>query len=156
MFVGRKKELALLQEHYAKAGSNVLVLYGHKGVGKTTLLMRYAQDKPCFYYQSIPCAEDEQVLLWEADIEENGTDTTSPVPYEGFEAILHRIADTPAESDAKRILVIDEYQNIIRNSDSFMAVLMRFLKDSPVPFLVVLASSSLPRLMRRTLSSLPS
>ena len=57
MFVGRKKELALLQEHYEKAGSNVLVLYGHKGVGKTTLLMRYAQGKPCFYYLARPCAE---------------------------------------------------------------------------------------------------
>ena len=143
MFVGRKKELALLQEHYAKAGSNVLVLYGHKGVGKTTLLMRYAQGKPCFYYLARPCAEEEQVLFWEAELADTTADTKGAVAYEGFDAILRRILSAPAEHDKKRILVIDEFQNIIKYSGDFMQVLMRVLKETATPVMIVLSSSSI-------------
>ena len=50
MIVGRNAELNFLNQHYNRENSCILVVYGQKGVGKTTLLKNFAQNKPSSYY----------------------------------------------------------------------------------------------------------
>ena len=45
----RERALALLEEQYGKKESLVLV-YGRKGMGKTSLLQTFIQDKPALYF----------------------------------------------------------------------------------------------------------
>ena len=56
MFVGRKKECRFLEDNFKKEGSNLLVLYGHKGVGKTGLVFHFARKMHMHYYAARPCA----------------------------------------------------------------------------------------------------
>lgn len=44
IFVGREKELAGLRSLAAEAGAQFLILYGRRRVGKTTLLLHWAQE----------------------------------------------------------------------------------------------------------------
>ena len=45
MITGREKELQYLNDYYKKPGTQVLVVYGQKGIGKTTLLNHVLNNK---------------------------------------------------------------------------------------------------------------
>ena len=40
VFIGREKELAMLNQAYLKGGNSIVVLYGREQIGKTTLVIR--------------------------------------------------------------------------------------------------------------------
>lgn len=50
MFVGRENELRTLEEAYRHPGFQMVVVYGRRRVGKTTLLDRFAKGKPTIYF----------------------------------------------------------------------------------------------------------
>lgn len=50
MFVGRERELAVLEEAYASDSFQMAVLYGRRRVGKTALLERFAQGKRTLFF----------------------------------------------------------------------------------------------------------
>ncbi len=47
MFVGRERELGLLEEKYAASGGQLVFLWGRRRLGKTALLEHFAQGKQC-------------------------------------------------------------------------------------------------------------
>lgn len=50
VFVGREEELRVLERLYRKAGFQMVVLYGRRRVGKTTLLDEFAKGRPTLYF----------------------------------------------------------------------------------------------------------
>ncbi len=50
MFVGREEELGALERLYQKKGFQMVVLYGRRRVGKTTLLDEFSKGKPTLYF----------------------------------------------------------------------------------------------------------
>ncbi len=44
-FVNRKRELEVLEELYNRGGANLIVVYGRRRVGKTTLLRKFLEGK---------------------------------------------------------------------------------------------------------------
>lgn len=45
MFVGRKKELAILEKLYKKSSFEMAVVYGRRRVGKTRLISEFAKER---------------------------------------------------------------------------------------------------------------
>lgn len=52
MFIGRKKELQLLEELYVSEKFEFLVLYGRRRVGKTFLLREFANRHSCIFFSA--------------------------------------------------------------------------------------------------------
>lgn len=50
MFVGREAELAKLEELYSAGTFQMVVVYGRRRIGKTTLVERFAQGKPALIF----------------------------------------------------------------------------------------------------------
>lgn len=50
MFVGREKELAVLEDLYARESFQFIVLYGRRCVGKTALIERFAEGKRTLFF----------------------------------------------------------------------------------------------------------
>jgi len=50
MFVGRERELAALNKLYEEETFQMVVLYGRRRVGKTTLISEFISDKPAIFY----------------------------------------------------------------------------------------------------------
>ncbi len=44
-FAGRDSELDFLERQYDRTGSQLIVVYGNKGVGKTRLLQEFCGDR---------------------------------------------------------------------------------------------------------------
>lgn len=49
-FIGRKNELAAMEQPYKKKGFQMMVLYGRRRVGKSTLIKEFITDKKAVYY----------------------------------------------------------------------------------------------------------
>lgn len=139
MFLGRTSELTYLNTYYEREGSQLLVVYGAKHIGKTALLRQFVQDKTSYYYCARSAAEREQRYEWGRELGNEGIRVAKyPSFYELFDAI-------PAPENGKLVFVIDEFQNIVKADRSFMTELIQYVHsrkaDSPV--MVILCSSSI-------------
>ena len=51
-FFGRVQELNTLETAYQSDQAELVVLYGRRRIGKTSLLSKFCQDKPSLYYSA--------------------------------------------------------------------------------------------------------
>lgn len=136
-FVGRDTELNYLNQFFDSAGSQVLVVYGQKGVGKTSLLKNFCRDKHCVYYMARSCSDREQRYQWAKEL---GVTEDGSVVYPEYEDIFER--GLTAGSDQKTVFVIDEFHYLIKGEPGFFSRLIHFVRNSVSPLLVVLSSSA--------------
>lgn len=123
MFVGRKNELAKLNESYQKDGIPVVVLYGREGMGKTTLVKEFIKDKECVYYLGRELSKKEQRIY--------------------FDSVLKRV-DFKVSSGHKVCLVIDEFDVMEKAYKDFFQELDETIESSAWEgrVMILLVSSS--------------
>lgn len=132
MFIGREAELRFLEHYYAGDKSQILVVYGQKGVGKTTLLKHFMKGKKSSYYLARSCSGREQRYQWASELLEAGREVRK---YPEYEELFRVLSD-------KNILVIDEFHHIIKADDTFMGALVEYCRTSSESVLVILCTSA--------------
>jgi len=138
MFIGRETEIKFLQNYYERSGSQLLVVYGPKGVGKTALLNRFCEQKECFRYVARSCSSREQRFQWAREVRSQAKTVSI---YPSYSELLESLSDASAQE--KQILIIDEFHYLIKGEDDFMKELVAFLKDiSSKNLLVILCTSA--------------
>ena len=136
MFVGRKKEIAYLEELYRKNRTDILCLYGHRGVGKTSLVLSFAANKSYYYYEARPVSDE---LAVEIACREAGKEVDEDNLYGSF---FESITYSEGSGD-KKVLIIDEFQNIIKNDEAFIKALIEYTDSIEEQVLVIFISSSI-------------
>ena len=109
MLAGRMPELQYLNQYYDQRGSQILVVYGQRHIGKTTLIKEFMEDKSGYYYLARACSDREQMFQWGMQLraDEIIIDKDFPEINDIFTAIC--------ESDvSKKVIVIDEFQNMVK------------------------------------------
>ena len=139
MLLGRTSELKYLNNYYDREGSQILVVYGQKYIGKTTLVREFMADKQGYYYLARPCSQREQVYQWSAQLAGDGYET------EAFPSFHDIFAKITRRTPGKKVLVIDEFQHIVRASADFMKELVAFVHNqwNRDEVMVVLCSSAI-------------
>lgn len=140
MLTGRDREMQYLQQFYKKDGSQLIVLYGHRGVGKTRLAWEFTKELPCFYYACREASEREQRFQWGRELAEKGREMEE---FPAWQALFHGSLE---DSLDKQVLVLDEFQCLMKNSADFMDELSAFLEScaGKRELLILLISSSIP------------
>ena len=138
MLSGRIAELQYLEQYYEKTGSQILVVYGQKHIGKTALLKEFSKEKQSHYYLAKPCSEREQLYQWGMQLRASGMETEE---FPGIEDILALIC----AGGGKKLIIIDEFQHIAKTGESFMSGLVRFINglDEKNGVMVLLCSSAI-------------
>lgn len=139
MLLGRTTELGYLNNYYDRDGSQILIVYGQKHIGKTALVREFMKDRPGHYYLARACSEREQAYQWGRQLTHDGYILDKfPTFHDIFEKISRR-------ATGKKVLVIDEFQNIVRASDAFMKDLVAFVHSqwNRDNVMVILISSSI-------------
>ena len=139
MVLGRTSELKYLNTYYDRDGSQIMVVYGEKNVGKTSLLRQFVQDKPYYYYRARSASEREQRYQWGNEL---GREEIKVLKYPTFTEIFQSVI---REKNGKKVIIIDEFQYIIKSSDEFMRELVNFVHDNwlSTQVMVILCSSSI-------------
>ena len=132
MLKGRERELAYLNKEYQSGSDRLLVVYGQKDVGKTALLAAFMEDKTAFYYQAEEGSERQQLYLLGRQLQRLG----SSLPlYPAYEEVFQCL-------EQQKLLVIDEFQYLLKAGDGFVQALDAFLQNKNDSCMVLLCSSS--------------
>ncbi len=137
--IGREEELSTLDRYYAKKGSDLVVVYGERLLGKESLIRSFAEGKTLMYLHAKPLSAPAQIAIWAAELIRQGYPLE---PGSGFQEIFQAIG---AHNKEKGILVIADFEHLFRTSgpkfaeDFFMALSAVLSK---VKLMVVLLSSS--------------
>ena len=147
MFVKRTEELKLLEDQYVLPGNSLVILYGRKGMGKTTLLTEFLKDKQgAYYYEGVEC--DHKLQLLRMNLQAYKED--QKVELMDYPLLFSEFIGMREE---KTILVLDEFHYIIKNSPDFKEALTLLGKPNR-PVMFVLCSSSIRWVENEMVSSL--
>lgn len=146
MIVKRVSELKLLEDQYAIPGNQLVILYGRKGMGKTTLISQFLKDKPAaYYYEGQEC--DHKLQLYRMNQQmKNSSGVELALEYQTM------FSDYIGKQAEKAIIVLDEFHYIIKNSPEFSKTL-ELLGDEKHPVMFVLCSSSIRWVENEMISS---
>ena len=126
MFVGRKKELAALDQAHESSQSALIPIYGRRRVGKSELILRFLKDKLGLYFlgKKAPAQLQIREFLQEAArvLEEP---LLSSQPAENWSDVFTTIGGR-FPKDKKFILVFDEFQWTAEASVELLSVLQEF------------------------------
>lgn len=139
MIIGRNKEIDQLSTYYDREKSQILVLYGQKYIGKTALIKEFMSDKPGFYFKCDPASEREQKYRLGAFLAGHSIKT---LRYPEFSDVFECFGSKHSQ---KKVIVFDEFQNMIKSCPDFMDELISFIHSSwnNQEYLVILCSSSI-------------
>ena len=152
-FIDREDEIRTLENEYARKGSALVILYGRRRVGKTTLISEFIKDKPALFF----LASEESEAQNRSEFKDRAAefinnDLLRDAKVSSWDTIFKTIMQTDFE--AKPVIVIDEFQYIGKSNPAFPSVFQRIweeqLKDKPV--MVILCGSLISMMESQTLS----
>ena len=152
-FIDREQELETLESEYERDGASLVILYGRRRVGKTTLVSEFIKDRNALFF----LASEESEAQNRAEFKNKAadfihSDLLRNASVSNWDTIFKAIADT--RFDSKPIIVIDEFQYIGKSNPAFPSVFQRIweeiLKKQSV--MVILCGSLISMMVSQTLS----
>jgi len=124
MFIGRLRELSILEKHYKAGAWQCIVLWGRRRVGKTTLINEFIKDKPAIYFAATESTLEENLESFNACLNSWYGRSVS-LAHRGFQEALEELAATAAEEQL--VLVIDEYPYLAKAYPAISSVLQNLI-----------------------------
>lgn len=152
-FVDREQEMATLQSEYGRDGSGLVVLYGRRRVGKTTLISEFIRDKKALFFLASEESESQNRLAFQEKAADFlSSDLLKNVEVKSWDVLFRAIMDT--HFDSKPVIVLDEFQYLGRSNPAFPSIFQRIweeiLKDRQV--MVILCGSLISMMQSQTLA----
>ena len=152
-FVDREQELQTLQAEYDRPGSALVVLYGRRRVGKTTLISEFIREKPALFFLASEESEAQnRAVFKEKTAEFLNNDLLRSAEVKSWDILFRTILDKPF--DRKPVIVLDEFQYLGKSNPAFPSIFQRIweeiLKDRSV--MVILCGSLISMMESQTLS----
>ena len=128
-FIDRESEMKTLENEYARPGSSLVILYGRRRVGKTSLISEFIRNKNALFFLA---SEEPEVQNRNAFREKAAdfirNDLLRDASGSSWDVIFKTIIDTPFEQ--KPIIVMDEFQYIGKSNPAFPSIFSGFGKNS--------------------------
>ena len=152
-FVDREQEMATLQSEYERDGSALVVLYGRRRVGKTTLISEFIKNKKALFFLASEESESQNRLAFQEKAADFlNSNLLKNVEVKSWDVLFRAIMDT--HFDSKPVIVLDEFQYLGKSNPAFPSVFQRIweeiLKDRQV--MVILCGSLISMMQSQTLA----
>lgn len=152
-FIDREEEMETLQNEYGRKGSALVILYGRRRVGKTTLISEFIKDKKALFFLASEESESQNRNAFkEKAAEFIDSDLLRSADIRSWDVLFKAIMDT--HFDSKPVIVLDEFQYLGRSNPAFPSIFQRIweeiLKDRSV--MVILCGSLISMMESQTLA----
>ncbi len=110
MFIGRNTERRTLEDIFATDRSNLVILYGRTGIGKTALIAEFLKEKNAYYYLLRECSFREQMLCMSEELESAYPgQPLKAVDELDYAEVLQNIVRRNEAQNGKQLIVLDEF-----------------------------------------------
>ena len=152
-FIDREQEMDTLQNEYERGGSSLVVLYGRRRVGKTTLISEFIKDKKALFFLASEESEAQNRNAFKEKVAEYlDSDLLRSADIKSWDVLFRAIMDKPF--DSKPVIVLDEFQYLGKSNPAFPSIFQRIweeiLKDKSV--MVILCGSLISMMESQTLA----
>ena len=128
VFVDRQQEMETLQSEYERNGSALVVLYGRRRVGKTTLISEFIRDKNALFFLASEESEAQnRAAFKEKAAEFIDSELLRPAAVKSWDVIFKAIVD--AKYDSKPVIVLDEFQYLGKAEPAFPSIFQRIWEE---------------------------
>ena len=152
-FINRDKELACLNQEYAQKRSALIVIYGRRRIGKTTLIKEFIKGKTALYLIATEESEHENKKIFQRIL---GDFTQNPLLKKDlvleWEEIFSLFVNH--QPDQKKILVIDEFQYLGKSNKGFPSLFQKIWDEmlADTGTMVIVCGSLVSMMVHQTLS----
>lgn len=142
MFVGREKELNILNNQFKSNKFEFTVIYGRRRVGKTAIINEFIKDKKAIYFTGVESNAKQNLQNLSQSILSFEEGMPIESEFSSFQAALDFVFKKSL--DQRLILVIDEYPYVAKSSKSLASTLQLLIdryKEHSKLFLILCGSS---------------
>ncbi len=141
MFIGREKELALLEKLKNSSKFEFLVLFGRRRIGKTTLLTEFAKDKNVLFYSAQEQNDAFNLEQFTKEIQKHFKETG--FSFNSWQDAFEYISNH-STNEHKEIIIIDEFPFIAKENPTVKSILQHLIDHKlqhPNILLIICGSS---------------
>lgn len=152
-FVGRLKELEYLNEEYEKQESSLIILYGRRRIGKTSLIKEFGTNKNMTYFLATEESEIQNMQNFKnIIIESTKNKLFEAIKVDNWSLLFNMLLSN--DTKEKRVIVIDEFQYLGKINSAFPSIFQKIwdeiLKDKNI--MVILCGSLINMMESQTLN----
>ena len=152
-FIDREKELEFLNKEYESQRSSLVILYGRRRIGKTSLIKEFSKSKDVIYFLATEEAEKQNLNIFKNLVADNlKNDLVREANIDNWEAIFELITKELGKN--KKIIVLDEFQYLSKSNAAFPSIFQRIwdevLKNKNI--MVILCGSLINMMETQTLN----
>lgn len=127
-FIGRDAELKDLNELYQSNNSSLIVIYGRRRIGKTTLVEKFIAKKPHLRFEGLEQGGTQAQLS--QVVYDFGKQINNPllsqVKIEAWAPLLDHLTKIFSQSKEKYILFLDEFQWLAANQSKLVSLIKKY------------------------------
>lgn len=131
MFIGRRTELASLNQEFTLARPSLVVVYGRRRVGKSTLIQEAARGRPHVLYQATRVAPSLNLEAFKNEIARSLGGDEILAGLSDWLSVLHYLARA-ADQHQGLVVVLDEFPYLSDVDASLPSIIQKFW-DSGAP-----------------------
>lgn len=152
MFIGRKKELAALNDFYKKDGIGLTIVYGRRRIGKSTLISEFIKDKKAIFYTATKVGAERNMELFSKQVLSFFMPNIDNLKFDSLESIFDFI--NQSISNEKIVIVIDELPYWAEKDESLLSILQKYIDSiwNDKNIKIILCGSSLSFMESKVLS----
>lgn len=156
-FIDREHELEALEERWGLE-PQLILLWGRRRIGKTTLIQRFASGKPGIFYQAIQGTAAEQLaVLTDRVLAYRPDPALAAAPFQNWPQALAYVTNLARLAAARReplLFVIDEFPYLVASTPALPSMLQATLDDvrrERLPLFLVIAGSQVSMFERHVI-----
>lgn len=152
MFIGRERELTALKEWYDKDGIGMMVIYGRRRIGKSTLITEFAKEKRTIFYTATKIGKNRNLELFSKQVVDLLMPGLGEVRFPTTEAVFDFIDKNIGNE--KIVLVIDELPYWAERDEALLSVLQKYMDTvwNDKNLKIILCGSALSFMEKKVLS----
>ena len=124
-FVGRERELRLLERELHKRSASLVIAYGRRRIGKSRLLRQAAVGRNEIYFQATRVSSILNMEQFKLEVARVLGSSPVLASIDSWEGVLHFVADA-AKTKPGTIITIDEFPYLVDQDSALPSVMQRF------------------------------
>jgi uncharacterized protein len=124
-FIGRRQDLAVLEREFEAQRASLIILYGRRRIGKSTLIQQASLDRSAVYFQATLVDDTLNLAAFKGEISRvlGGDPVLDGIS--DWLGVLHYVAKR-AEQSKGLILALDEFPYLVGGNPALPSIMQKF------------------------------